>query len=78
MGKVFTGLDKMEVLVLMAHLKITILIIGTYVASVLLVKPDNTLEMAVFAVIGYWFGAVGKNMKANNGEVQQQETKKGA
>jgi hypothetical protein len=50
---------KMGVLYLMAHLVITLIIIGGYIFTLSLGHPDETLKVAIFTILGYWFGAVG-------------------
>ena len=52
----------MEVVKLMSHLIITLAIILGYVALIFVKgTSDATLQGCIFAIIGYWFGAVGLN-----------------
>lgn len=60
------GLDNMEVLKLVSHLVITVLLIGAYVY--LQASHQSSAEIGTFisVAIGYWFGAVGLNLKSPN------------
>ena len=51
---------RMEVVYVIAHLVITLAIIAGYLYTVVIGEANNTLEVALIAIIGYWFGAVGK------------------
>jgi hypothetical protein len=55
------NLDKMGVVILMAHLVITLSVIGAYLFTVYIGKPDEGLKIAIPIIIGYWFGAIGKD-----------------
>jgi len=50
----------MEVVYVLAHLVITLAIIIGYIYMVAIGQENSTLEVALIAIIGYWFGAVGK------------------
>lgn len=53
----------MEVVKLMAHLLITLAVIVGYILLIFVKgQHDTTLQGALFAIIGYWFGAVGLNL----------------
>lgn len=52
-------LDRMGVLVLLAHLIITLSIIAAYVTFTIMGKDVGTTEMILMAIVGYWFGAMG-------------------
>jgi hypothetical protein len=52
---------KMGVIYVVAHLIITVAIIAAYVYTLAVGTPDETLKMALIAIIGYWFGALGKD-----------------
>lgn len=55
-------LKNLEVLKLMSHLLITLAIIGGYLYSLIVLNaPDETLKIAIFTILGYWFGAIGMN-----------------
>jgi hypothetical protein len=70
-------IDKMGVLILMAHLIITMTIIILYTILIFTGHEDITLRTMIPVIIGYWFGSMGKSAIRNyNGEVK--ETKKGA
>lgn len=47
------------VLYVMAHLLITLAILGVYAYSVATGHPDETSKALLFSIVGYWFGAVG-------------------
>lgn len=58
--------NRTGVWLIMAHLIITILLILGYLYTLLVMKqPDETLKMAIMTILGYWFGALGKD-KLNN------------
>jgi TctA family transporter len=65
-------MNRMGVLYLMAHLLITLVVIGGYIYSMHNGQPDETLKGMVILIMGYWFGAVG--MDKIKGNKQQQET----
>jgi hypothetical protein len=67
-------LDKMGVIVLMAHLVITLVIIGAYLFTLWIGKPDEIFKVAIPVIIGYWFGAMGANALTK----KKEEEKKGA
>lgn len=50
----------MEVVYVIAHLVITLAIIVGYIYTIVIGQANNTLEVALIAIIGYWFGAIGK------------------
>ena len=55
-------MPKLEVMKLMSHLVITLTIIIAYVVLLFTTGKDNaTLQGCIFAIIGYWFGAIGLN-----------------
>jgi hypothetical protein len=49
----------MGVFYLLAHLMITLVIIVGYIITLYAGHPDETLKVAIFTILGYWFGAVG-------------------
>ena len=51
--------NKMGVFYLVAHLLITLAIIGGYLFSLHTGHPDETFKACLFTIIGYWFGAIG-------------------
>lgn len=53
---------KMEVMYVMAHLLITLSILGVYAVTLLKGNPDTTLQNLLLIVGGYWFGAMGAGM----------------
>lgn len=60
-------IDRMGVLVLMAHLIITLAIIGLYGYSLHSGKPVTSIENILLVIIGYWFGSMGTNaLRPNN------------
>jgi TctA family transporter len=74
-------MNRMGVLYLMAHLLITLVIIGGYIYSTLTGVPDETLKGMLTLIIGYWFGAVGmdkikgKQAEKENAATQETEVK---
>jgi hypothetical protein len=55
------NLDGMGVLILMAHLVITLTVLVIYAIGSIQGHADETLKTLLFAIIGYWFGAIGKD-----------------
>lgn len=53
-------LKRTEVLYLVAHLSITIMVIGAYVFLKASGHDDQTLESLILIIGGWWFGAMGK------------------
>lgn len=45
----------------MAHLLITLCILGAYVYTLHIGAPDETLKNLLLLIGGYWFGVMGKN-----------------
>ena len=75
----FKEIDKMGVIVLMAHLIITLVIAGGYIGIYAATgNSDETLKLALFSIIGYWFGAVGTTSIRKPGSTSEEEVKKGA
>lgn len=54
-------MQRMEVYYLMAHLIITLAILGAYIYSTSLGLADETLKNLLLIIGGYWFGAMGAN-----------------
>ena len=54
-------LDKMGVIVLMSHLVITLAFIGVYVYTLAVGQQDDTIRTILTVIVGYWFGAMGKD-----------------
>lgn len=52
-------LQRTEVLTLLAHLIVTISLIALYGMTIILDKPEPTLQNALLIAIGFWFGAAG-------------------
>jgi hypothetical protein len=52
-------LSRMGVMYLLAHLIITLGIMGVYAYSVAIGHPDETSKVLLYTIVGYWFGAVG-------------------
>jgi TctA family transporter len=65
------NLDGMGVVVLLAHLVITLAVLAIYAVGSIQGHADETLKTLLFVIIGYWFGAIGKDQltkkKDNNG-----------
>jgi hypothetical protein len=69
-------IDKMGVIVLMAHLVITLVVIAAYLFTLWLGKPDEIFKVAIPVIIGYWFGAMGATSLRK--KTDETEEKKGA
>jgi len=54
------NLDKMGVLVLMAHLIITLVVLGIYGYTLHAGNGDETLKTILTVIVGYWFGSMGR------------------
>lgn len=52
-------IDRMGVLLLMAHLVITLSMLALYAFFAYLGKPITTIENMLLVIVGYWFGAMG-------------------
>lgn len=61
MAKTKQKIDKMGVLVLMAHLVITLAFILIYAYTVVNGHEDETIKTILMVIVGYWFGAIGKD-----------------
>lgn len=60
-------IDRMGVLVLMAHLIITLAILALYGYSLHYGKPVTSIENILLVIMGYWFGSMGANaIRPNN------------
>lgn len=65
--------DRMGVYILMAHLIITLAILTIYGFFAYIGKPVTTVENMLLIIVGYWFGAMGKNsLRPNEGGTQVQ------
>ena len=76
-----TKIDRMGVLVLMSHLVITLAFIIIYALAMFNGHDDDTLRTILTVIVGYWFGAVGKEAILNRPQPRNKEkenTKKGA
>lgn len=65
-------LDRMGVFVLVAHLIITIAILGVYTSFAMLGKDVTNIEMILTVIVGYWFGAMGTNAIRPSNQTQIQ------
>lgn len=59
--KMLKNYDKMGVLVLMSHLIITLAFIAVYTYTLFAGQEDDTLRTILTVIVGYWFGAMGKD-----------------
>lgn len=75
-GDMMKNIDRMGVLVLMSHLIITLAFIGVYAYTLISGQEDDTLRTILTVIVGYWFGAMGKD--AIRRPVEKIEEKKGA
>jgi carbon starvation protein CstA len=66
-------LDKMGVIVLMAHLVITLAVIAAYLITLWIGKPDDIFKVAIPVIIGYWFGAMGATSLRKSNEKDEQK-----
>lgn len=76
-----TKIDRMGVYVLMSHLVITLAFIVIYALAMFNGHDDDTLRTILTVIVGYWFGAVGKEAIINRPQRRDKEkenTKKGA
>lgn len=62
--------DRMGALILVAHLVITLAIITLYGFFAYIGKPLTTVENMLLIIVGYWFGAMGKNQIRPNSQTQ--------
>ena len=63
-------IDRMGVLLLMAHLVITLAILALYGLFAYLGKPITTIENMLLVIVGYWFGAMGTGAIRPNSSTQ--------
>lgn len=56
------NIDRLGVYILMAHLVITLAFIGVYAYTLVSGQEDDTLRTILTVIVGYWFGAMGKDM----------------
>lgn len=62
MGGLFLkNIDRMGVLILAAHLIITLAFIAVYTYTLFTGQDDDTLRTILTVIVGYWFGALGKD-----------------
>lgn len=52
----------MGMVVIMAHLVITLAFIAGYLITLWLGKDDSVFRVGLPVIIGYWFGAMGKDL----------------
>lgn len=74
-------IDRMGVLILMSHLIITLAFIVIYAFAMFNGHADDTLRTILTVIVGYWFGAVGKEAIINRPQRMNKEkenTEKGA
>ena len=53
--------DRLGVYILMSHLIITLAFIGVYAYTLVTGQEDETLRTILTVIVGYWFGALGKD-----------------
>ena len=72
-------IDKMGVVVIAAHLTITLVVVIGYIICIVKKIPAPQLETMAFMVMAYWFGAMGANkLNKTNTDNTAAEEKKGA
>lgn len=67
------NIDKMGVLVLVAHLIITLAMIGAYVLFSYLDKSTSAIENMLLIAVGFWFASMGQNTIRPNNQQQVNE-----
>jgi hypothetical protein len=68
-------IDRMGVLVLVAHLIITLAMIAAYVLFSYLDKSTSAIENMLLIAVGFWFASMGQNAIRPNQQPQQPEQK---
>lgn len=69
--------DRMGVMILVAHLIITLAILVLYGIFAYIGQPLTTVENMLLIIVGYWFGAMGKNsLRPNETGTQVQHADK--
>lgn len=66
----------MGVLVITSHLIITLVVLAIYGLTLYTGQGDETLKTVLTVIIGYWFGAMGKDMITQ--KTKPEEEKKAA
>lgn len=68
---------RLEVTYIVAHLVITLSVLGVYLVTLIKGAPDTTLQNLLLIIGGYWFGAMGAGKlkdalsKGDSNNVQQ-------
>jgi uncharacterized membrane protein len=70
-------IDKMGVVIIAAHLIITLVVIIGYIICIVRGIAAPQLETMAFMIMAYWFGAMGANKIAKASSTPEEE-KKGA
>lgn len=65
-------LDRMGVVVLLAHLTITLAVLIIYAIGSIQGHGDETLKTLLFVIMGYWFGAIGKDQLTKKKDVSNE------
>lgn len=60
-GEGMKHIDRLGVYILMSHLIITLAFIGVYAYTLVTGQEDETLRTILTVIVGYWFGALGKD-----------------
>lgn len=71
-------IDKMGVVVIAAHLTITLVVIIGYIICLIKRIPAPQLETMAFMIMAYWFGAMGANKINKIGNQSENNDQKGA
>lgn len=72
-------IDKMGVVIIAAHLVITLVVIIGYIICLVKKIPAPQLETMAFMIMAYWFGAMGANkLSSKQTAPEETEEKKGA
>jgi uncharacterized membrane protein len=71
-------IDKMGVVIIAAHLVITLVVIIGYIICLVKKIPAPQLETMAFMIMAYWFGAMGANKLGNKTPAANTDEQKGA
>jgi hypothetical protein len=67
---VLKKIDGMGLIVIAAHLSITLVVVIGYIICLVKGIPAPQLETMVFMILAYWFGAMGSNLIRPNAQTQ--------
>lgn len=67
------NIDKMGVLILVAHLIITLAMIGAYIFFTYIGKSTSAIENMLLIAVGFWFASMGQNSIRPNSQTNIQQ-----